>query len=291
MKKLHLICSGFRLEAAKELFAGLQYSALETLQLTDFDLNVLLAFKTPMEFPRLKTLSINVFGRARDERSSQNPFNVGLSFFFSNTKLPCLESLTIRNSYLRSYNCPWDMPPSFANNIVEPTVLPNLKRLVMNNLHISQACSAFLASLYSRGDCEIDLTACKVESSLDSPAFTEILTLFSLERHAFDDKLRSLKLYEKAVWYNLLNMDRLKSIAASMYLSLLAVRVNDLLEPVAACVALAEAAGAEQETSLEGAVLQKNYRTTLEAISELHRVSVAVNNGGFSAGGGGGDSQ
>jgi hypothetical protein len=71
-----------------------------------------------------------------------------------------------------------------------------------------------------------------------------------------------------------------------MYLSNLTDQVNSLLEPVTACVALA---GAAQETSVEGSLLQRSHKGTLEAISGLHRVCAAVNNGGPSGDGGGGD--
>jgi hypothetical protein len=292
LKKLHLAC--FRREAANVLFAGLQFSAVETLQLDHVYFDALLAFKEPIEFPKLKSFGISILRRAEeDDSSSQNTFNVGLSSFFSKTKLPCLESLTIISSYYNSNGGlrPWNMPPSFANNTVEPSVLPSLKRLVMQGFQISQDCSGFLGSLYSRGNCEVDLHRCIVESSLDSPEFEEILTSFSLQRSAFDDKLRSLKLYEKAVWYSSVSMDTLKSIAASMYLSNLAVHVNGLLEPVTACVALAEVAGAAQETSVEGELLQRSHNEILEAASGLFIVCVAVNIGGSSGGGGSGPGQ
>jgi hypothetical protein len=290
LKTLHLVCSDHYHETAMELF-GLQFGALETLKLDNFHFDGLLTFKDPMQFPSLKTLSISVFGLRQHANSSENPFNAGLSSFFSNTKLPCLESLNI-STHSGSFNIdammiPWNIPPSFANNnTVEPTVLPSLKRLVMQGFRISQDCSAFLGSFYSRGDFEVDLHRCRVESNLDSPEFDEILTFFSLRRFIFDEKLKSLKLYEKAVWYNLFSIDALKSIVASMYLSNVAGRIDGLLEKVTASVALTEPAGATQQRSVQGELLQKSHKEVLEAISRLNLACGAGNNGGSSGGGG-----
>jgi hypothetical protein len=282
LKKVDLFCSDFSRGAAKELLTGLQFGAVETLYINHLGFDDLVAFKEPMEFPLLKTLGISFLDMDQDYNNSQNQFNVGLSSFLSNTKLPCLESLKIENSPIRPGRSLryWSMPPSFANTIDSATYtgLPALKHLAMKNFLISQDCGEFLGSLYSRGNCEIDLQECEVDSCLDSLEFAEILDFFSLGHPAFAEKLKSLKLYEKAAWFSLVSMDTLKSIAASMYLSNFAVHVNGVLNPVTECLALAEAAGAAKETSVVGESLQSSFKEALEAVSGLNRVYAAFNN-------------
>jgi hypothetical protein len=68
------------------------------------------------------------------------------------------------------------------------------------------------------GGCEFDLYRSEVDYYLnrDSSPLSATLAGFNISSYEFQEELRRLKLYEKACWLNLVSLDTLESIAASM---------------------------------------------------------------------------
>jgi hypothetical protein len=300
LNKIVLSGCSLTLEAARELFNGLQFGALETLAIYNLCATAFAVFQDDnIVFPKLKYLVLGVEGRSVNENTRLDFFDIGLSRLFSSGKLPCVETLIISDRAIyQASGRAWTMAPAGGANEMREgnhlSVLPSLKVLKLSGLHIAPTCSKFLGSLYTRGRCEINVGHCEVDSGLDSLELTRMLEKFNITRPSFDQELLNLNLYEEVFWYNLLSMDELKNVAASMFFSTIAATLNETPEPARASMEQASMAmkkGPEEKTR-QNVLLLTSYRDALKSLSKLN--SVVLEGQGFGAsgvsgsGGGGG---
>jgi len=244
-----------------------------------------------VEFPALKSLSVSfklkgmVYGIL-----DPGPFNQGLSTFFSTARLPCLESLTISPERLASHKLlTWDVAPACSKQMKRDpySIFPSLKKLEINGFDIKNACTKFLASGFYKRGCEIALGGGVVESGFDIDTLRrEVLDFLNVTSESFDEELIHLGLYEEVHHYNLLSMEDLKSIAAS-------VCMNDFAKSSeAAKLSMAKASEVSKvnsQQSIPNSHLVKSYENLVKTLADLNSSTTNVDvNGGASGSVGGG---
>jgi hypothetical protein len=275
------------LDVAKELINGLQYGVLESLELHHCTPAVFRAFKG-VHFPKLKSLMLQLYTTEAHNIRENEDFNQGLSDFFSSAKIPCLESLTITHpSYQRIYRSKWNMAPAcpHENDDDVLSICPSLKSLEITGICIDPPAARFLAFVFYKRGCRISLQDATVTSGVDLEAVNEICNHFNIIDRINDlnQYLARKELYKEVYWYNLLSMDELKVIAASVFLSKLAEQREVALAPATTTTQLMlhrigeiQRTGKDCQTNTTITLLD-NYSDVLDRINALKSVTVKEN--------------
>lgn len=108
------------------------------------------------------------------------------------------------------------------------------------------------------------------------------MSFYRIRINEFGDELKNLKLYERVYWYNILSMDELKSIAASLFLPNLAYDLEHVLEPAKESMKLASGKSPDRNE-----LLQQRMQATRKALQNLNATvpKITGNTYGGSSGG------
>lgn len=254
---------------ALALISGLQGGAIETLELESTSSSALVPLKSGM-FPNLKTLNVRLQSANPGEDGPITPNDV-FNMIFS-ADLPSLETLAlVYSTYIPGYphnflysRHAWDVPPAVAPGT---EVLPKLMSLRLSGMCIKPDCARFLATKLLQRGCSIDLNGCSVHSGLDFAQLEKMLEEYHLSRSELDSELRELGLMNNVYWYNLVSMQQLKLIAASVFLDNITRELRDVEEPTKGALEVVAAAGVTGDERL-----RKRFEDACGAISALNSV-------------------
>jgi len=240
-----------------------------------------------VELPALKSLSVCLsLPQGEQTNLDPDPFNEGLSTFFSTARLPCLESLSISQDRPAFDNAlVWDVAPACSNQMKRDpySIFPSLKELEIQFFKIGNAWTKFLASGFYKRGCDIYLFRCRIESKFDIDQLRrEVLDVLRIDDARFYQELNKLGIYCEVFW-NFLSMEELKSIAASIFMNDFAENLEGVLDP--AKLSKAKALGVSEEDfqhSKPNSHLVKSYENLLKSVFNLNSITTVDVNGGAS---------
>jgi hypothetical protein len=241
------------------------------------------------EFKNLKSLVLSLYKPSHREEPRRHGFNEGLSLFFSTAKLPCLQSLSISevSPYTGFVPQKWEHAPACAESMKSDpfSILPALKYIKIGKFFIGPECAEFLTGFYTRGGFKLDLEGVGIAGAVLTPEYLEMLSSFGIELSKFEEAVTELGLYEKVFWYNLVSLEELRAIAATVFLENFKREIDAMTGRVKNAMELA--LGAAQQGN---EVLQNKVKDASEASQRMANlfVSKVVDKNGASGSGGGG---
>jgi hypothetical protein len=165
------------------------------------------------------------------------------------------------------------------------SILPALKYIKIGKFFIGPECAEFLTGFYTRGGFKLDLEGVGIAGAVLTPEYLEMLSSFGIELSKFEEAVTELGLYEKVFWYNLVSLEELRAIAATVFLENFKREIDAMTGRVKNAMELA--LGAAQQGN---EVLQNKVKDASEASQRMANlfVSKVVDKNGASGSGGGG---